>query len=174
MPCHIQRVRSVNSLSVVEMNNGFTFVYLCWFNKLTLYMYTQPQRCHGIKSDALVAPFIQIVPHKIFEYLTISQVWCNRLCSNHQRITVWFSSSYLWTMQWGKIRNSYVISKNMNCLYQSGQIAESGSQTRLPDAAVLPTMLYRWYVSNLNLKLDFNSNKTINVWFFELETTSWT
>ena len=55
---------------------------------------------------------------------------------------------------------------------QSGQIAESGSQTRLPDAAVLPTMLYSWYVLNLNLKLDFNTNLAITVWFFELETTS--
>ena len=53
--------------------------------------------------------------------------------------------------------------KQLRFSEQSGQIAESGSQTRLPDAAVLPTMVYGWYVSNLNLKLDFNSNKTINV-----------
>ena len=43
------------------------------------------------------------------------------------------------------------------------QIAESGSQTRLPDAAVLPTMLYGWYVFNINLKLDFNPNYTKTV-----------
>ena len=46
----------------------------------------------------------------------------------------------------------------MSASNQSGQIAESGSQTRLPDAAVLPTMLYGWYVFNINLKLDFNPN----------------
>ena len=57
---------------------------------------------------------------------------------------------------------------------QSGQIVESGSQTRLPDAAVLLTILYGWYVFNINLKLDFNPNYTKTVWFFELETTSWT
>ena len=48
---------------------------------------------------------------------------------------------------------------------QSGQIAESGSQTRLPDAAVLPTMLYGCNVLNLNLKLEFNPNLTITEWF---------
>ena len=42
--------------------------------------------------------------------------------------------------------------------HQSGQIAESGSQTRLPNTAVLPTMLCGWYVFNINLKLDFNPN----------------
>ena len=36
--------------------------------------------------------------------------------------------------------------KEQTTIEQSGQIAESGSQTRLPDAAVLPTMLYGWYV----------------------------
>ena len=63
-------------------------------------------------------------------------------------------------------------SQQMQGVQQSGQIAESGSQTRLPDAAVLPTMLYGWYVLNLNLKLDFNPNLTITVGFFELQTTS--
>ena len=48
-------------------------------------------------------------------------------------------------------------------LYQSGQIDESGSQIRLPDVAVLPTMLYGCNVLNLNFKLDFNSNLTITV-----------
>ena len=57
---------------------------------------------------------------------------------------------------------------------QCGQIAESGSQTRLPDVAVLPTMLYDCIVFNLNFKVDFNPNLTITVWFFELETTYWT
>ena len=43
----------------------------------------------------------------------MSQVRCNRFCSNYQGVTVWFSSSYLWTMQYGKITNFYAISKNM-------------------------------------------------------------
>ena len=28
-----------------------------------------------------------------FQTMAVSQVWCNRFCSNHQRITVWYSSS---------------------------------------------------------------------------------
>ena len=69
-----------------------------------IYTQFQPLRCQGIKSDALVAPFRiqkhtshthQIAPHKLFEYLAISQVWYNRFGSNYQRITVWLSSSYL-------------------------------------------------------------------------------
>ena len=55
---------------------------------------------------------------------------------------------------------------------QYGQIAESGSQTRLSDAAVLLTMLSSCNVLNLNVKQDFNPTLTITVWFFELETTS--
>ena len=37
----------------------------------------------------------QIALYKIFEYLAISQVCYNRFYSNHQKITVWHSSSHL-------------------------------------------------------------------------------
>ena len=56
-------------------------------------------------------------------------------------------------------------------ILQSGQIAASGSQTRLPDAAVLPTMLYGCKFLNLNFKLEFNLKLTIIVQMIVLETT---
>ena len=46
----------------------------------------------------------------------------------------------------------------VEALQQSGQIAESGSQTRLPDVAVLPTMLYGCNVLDLNFKPQFDNN----------------
>ena len=46
-------------------------------------------------------------------------------------------------------------------LEQFGQIAKSGSQTRLSDATILPTMLYSCNFLNLILKLDFNPDLTI-------------
>ena len=59
-------------------------------------------------------------------------------------------------MKWK--HHEYLLAHQIVATQQSGQIAESGSQTRLPDAAVLPTMLNGWYVFNKNLKLDFNPN----------------
>ena len=52
---------------------------------------------------------------------------------------------------------------NLPHIEQSGQIAESSCQTRLPDAAVFPTMLYGCNVLNLNFKLDLNPNLTMTV-----------
>ena len=46
---------------------------------------------------------------------------------------------------------------------QSGQFAESGSQTRLPDAAVLSTILYGSNLFNLKLQLHSNPNLTPTV-----------
>ena len=49
---------------------------------------------------------------------------------------------------------------------QSAQIAESSSQTRLPDVAVLPTILFGYFL--FNLTIDYNCSIEI----FVLETTS--
>ena len=48
-------------------------------------------------------------------------------------------------------------------LKQTGQIAASGRQIRLPDAAVLPTMLYGSKLLNLDLQPDFTRKLTLIV-----------
>ena len=84
----------------------------------------QAQRCQGIKSDVWRRAFQssearagQIIRHKIFQYLAIIQVWCNKFCSNFQRIAIWYSFSYLLTNPIRKIIKTYVISINMKYLY---------------------------------------------------------